>query len=111
MTTKSYDLTALYVIGSENTAALVEFDHPGMEVPGPEAPTLPFESEMEGMGTAHPDEQMGMPGDMDGLCRWDGALTYTDYDGEIDVTFDGKWERIYSLEALINLTGQGKKNV
>lgn len=102
-----YALTVLYVIGSEGTAALVDFDHPGLVG---EWPQKPFESELEGMGSAHPDDLMGMPRDMDGLCRWTGDLRYQFADWEqqsFESEYLGKWERIYSLEALINLTGQG----
>lgn len=102
-----YALTALYVLGSEGTAALLSHEHPGMVGKWPQTP---FEAELEGMGSAHPDDHMGMPEDMDGLCRWEGDIKYCFTDWErtgVDAEFLGKWTRIYSLEALINLTGQG----
>lgn len=106
----TYTLTVLYVIGAEGTAALVSYSHPGLEAGGAwEHP--PFAQEMEGMGSAHPDDHMGMPGDMDGLCQWEGKLKYgfANWEqSEVSAEFLGKWTRIYSLEAMINLTGQGE---
>ena len=100
MADRNHPLIVYYLIGTLDGAAMIDYKQvvdDATELPPP------FAMELDAIGSAHPDDHMGMPENMDGLCQWVGVMRYSSVvypealHSETELDYIGRWRCVVPL--------------